>query len=59
MTPRQRWRAEQASNQGSPVACGTTKAYYQHLQAGEPVCDVCQAAGDAYEQQLSSQNGQH
>ncbi|MEU2134949.1 WhiB family transcriptional regulator [Streptomyces sp. NPDC018352] len=34
-------------------ACGTTRAYYQHLFAGEPVDAACQAASDAYEQQLA------
>ncbi|MFD9834466.1 WhiB family transcriptional regulator [[Kitasatospora] papulosa] len=33
--------------------CGTTTAYYQHLMAGEPVDEACQAASDAYEQQLT------
>ncbi|MEV6102662.1 WhiB family transcriptional regulator [Nocardia sp. NPDC051981] len=53
MTPRQRWLAEQASSQESWPVCGTTKAYYRHLQFGEPVDDACQAAGDAYEKQLA------
>lgn len=62
MTPRQRWLAEQRSREQAEArpACGTTKAYYQHLAVGEPACDACQAASDAYEQQLAttSQNGQ-
>lgn len=55
MTPRQRWLAEQKSREQSEIrpACGTTKAYYQHLQASEPACDACQAASDAYEQALT------
>ncbi|MCX5112182.1 WhiB family transcriptional regulator [Streptomyces sp. NBC_00378] len=48
---------KKAAEEAGP-ACGTTKAYYRHLQAGEPVDDACQAASDAYEQQLAaSQNG--
>ena len=37
--------------------CGTTKAYYQHLMAGEPVDEACRAASDAYERQLSPPQG--
>lgn len=40
-------------NAESP-ACGTTKAYYRHLMAGEPVDLACQAASDRYEQQLTA-----
>jgi hypothetical protein len=36
-------------------ACGTTKAYYQHLFAGESIDPACQAASDAYEQQAAEQ----
>lgn len=35
------------------LGCGTTKAYYQHLLAGEDIDPACQAASDAYEQQLT------
>lgn len=34
--------------------CGTTKAYYQHILAGEPIDDACQDASDAYEQRLQA-----
>ena len=37
--------------------CGTTTAYYQHLMAGEPVDEACQAASDAYEQELTPPQG--
>ncbi|MDX2921842.1 WhiB family transcriptional regulator [Streptomyces sp. NE06-03C] len=36
----------------APDGCGTTKAYYRHLLAGEDIDPACQAASDAYEQQL-------
>ncbi|MFF9639420.1 WhiB family transcriptional regulator [Streptomyces bacillaris] len=35
------------------MGCGTTKAYYRHLMAGEDIDPACQAASDAYEQQLT------
>ncbi|MFJ3258466.1 WhiB family transcriptional regulator [Streptomyces sp. NPDC086771] len=60
LTPVERATLARRMRKAKPVpACGTTKAYYRHLQAGEPVDAACQAASDAYEQQLAtSQNGQ-
>lgn len=59
LTPTQRWAADPHTQAGKGkggrrlARCGTTKAYYRHLQAGEPIDPACQAASDAYEQQLT------
>ncbi|MFF2405753.1 WhiB family transcriptional regulator [Streptomyces sp. NPDC058092] len=65
LTSKQRWNrkkrdaAKRARARKQPDPCGTTATYYQHLMAGEPIDAACQAASDAYEQQLAtaSQNG--
>ncbi|MFD8407204.1 WhiB family transcriptional regulator [Streptomyces anulatus] len=59
LTPTQRWAADPHTQAGKGkggrrlARCGTTKAYYRHLQAGEPIDPACQAASDAYKQQLT------
>ncbi|MGH3584846.1 MAG: WhiB family transcriptional regulator [Pseudonocardia sp.] len=46
-------RNRQAAAAAKTPACGTTKAYYQHLMAGEPIDEACQAASDGLEQQFT------
>lgn len=46
-------KKRQNKEAAQPPACGTTKAYYQHLMTGEPIDPACQAASDAYEQQAT------
>ena len=57
---RQRARAAARNRQAEEVAqvpaCGTTKAYYQHLLAGEPIDAKCRAASDAYERAATENN---
>ncbi|HBF79886.1 MAG TPA: hypothetical protein DD420_08115, partial [Streptomyces sp.] len=57
-SPRQRARMAKERAEREEVAravagCGTAKAYYQHLMAGEPIDEACQAASDTFEQQLA------
>ncbi|MEU0356541.1 WhiB family transcriptional regulator [Streptomyces cyaneofuscatus] len=46
-------RAEARHRRATANECGTTKAYYRHLLVGEDIDPACQAASDAYEQQLT------
>lgn len=48
-------RERQAKEARQAPTCGTTKAYYQHLFAGEPIDPACQTASDAYEQQAAEE----